>query len=257
MASGSTNIFRVSADGHTSDRVNGNIFQYGGTLVVLTNAGDAPLTNGSTYTLFGQVGSAYLSSFTTSNLPALSPGLVWITSNLTVNGSITVTNTSVTPSAPVAAFAVAATNIFVTQTVVFTNTTTGSVTNSAWSFGNGSTNTSGVNNVSDTYNTTGTYQVILTASGTGGSSAATNYIVVYPKPAINKPVLANGSLIFSVSNAVPGATFAILTYTNLATNVVNWTVATNASFDANGAFNYTNTPLTNAASFFRLKSPYP
>jgi hypothetical protein len=112
--------------------------------------------------------------------------------------------------------------------------------------------------VSDTYtNANSVNMVILTASGAGGSSAATNYIVVYPKPAINKPVLANGSLIFSVSNAVPGATFAILTYTNLATNVVNWTVATNASFDANGAFNYTNTPLTNAASFFRLKSPYP
>jgi autotransporter-associated beta strand protein len=257
---GSTTTMKVthvpSINGNTNDQVviSGAV-SYGGVLTVATNAGDStPYAVGDIFPVFNASGG-YSGSFT-SIQPSPGPGLAW-TNYATSPGNIVVVAGSALPPAPVAAFTVASTNIFVTQTVVFTNTTTGSVTNSAWSFGNGSTNTSGVNNVSDTYNTTGTYQVILTASGTGGSSAATNNIVVKPKPAINKPVLSNGSLIFSVSNAVPGATFAILTYTNLATNVVNWTVATNASFDANGAFNYTNTPLTNAASFFRLKSPYP
>jgi PKD repeat protein len=257
LLAGSTNIMRVThVGGNISDQiVSSGTVAYGGVLTVVTNAGDAtPYAVGDTFTVFNASGG-YSGGF--SNIqPAPGVGLGW--SNIVNTGSIMViSNATALPPAPVASFTVASTNIFVTQTVVFTNTTTGSVTNSAWSFGNGSTNTSGVNNVSDTYNTTGTYQVILTASGTGGSSAATNNIVVYPKPAINKPVLSNGSLIFSVSNAVPGATFAILTYTNLATNVVSWTVATNGVFDVNGAFNYTNTPLTNAASFFRLKSPYP
>jgi PKD repeat protein len=172
----------------------------------------------------------------------------------------TISNNAINPPAPVAGFTVASTNIFVTQTVVFTNISAGSVTNSAWSFGDGNvTNTSGASvtsNVSNTYiNPNTTNMVILTASGPGGATMATNYIVVTPKPVIGTPVLSNGSLIFSISNAVPGAPFVILTCTNLATNVVNWTMATNDIFDVNGAYNYTNPAPTNMASFFRLKSP--
>jgi PKD repeat protein len=167
---------------------------------------------------------------------------------------------AITPPAPVAAFTVASTNFFVTQKVVFTNISAGSITNSAWTFGDGNTaNTSGsgvTNNVSNTYtNQNTTNMVVLTARGSGGATSATNYIVVYPTPKLNQPVLFGGGLVFSISNAAPGTPFVILTCTNLATNTVNWTVATNDVFDVNGAYNYTNPAATNMAAFFRLKSP--
>jgi len=64
--------------------------RYGGTLTV-TNVGDA-LQAGDTFTLFSS--AAYSGSFTNVVLPALNPGLVWKTNNLSVNGSVTVAGPS-------------------------------------------------------------------------------------------------------------------------------------------------------------------
>lgn len=256
---GSTNVMKLSIDNSTNDSVvSSGTITYGGVLTVVTNGSDVnPFINGQKFTLF--VSSSYSGSFATSNLPPLSAGLAW-SNSLAIDGSIEVISSGIVPPpAPVAAFTVSATNLFATQSVVFTNTTAGSVTNSAWVFGDGNTtNTAGVsvtNNVSDTYSNAGTYLVVLTASGAGGTSTATNHIVVKPKPVINRPALVNGSLVFGGSNGVPFAPYRIWTFTNLATNIVSWTVATNANFDANGAYAYTNAPLTNKASFFRLSSP--
>ena len=64
---------------------------YGGALTV-TNLGPGLLANGDSFKLFSS--GAYASSFTSMNLPSLTGGLVWVTSNLTVNGSIAVVGSS-------------------------------------------------------------------------------------------------------------------------------------------------------------------
>jgi autotransporter-associated beta strand protein len=182
MLAGSTNIFRVSADGHTSDQIYGNIFAYGGTLTVLTNLGDAPLTNGSSYTLFNSSTATYAGTFSATNLPSLSAGLVW-SNNLANSGTIMVI-TGGSP-APVANFTGTPTNGAAPLAVTFTNLSSGA-TNYVWNFGNGTLTTGAGTNVTDTYSNAGSYTVILTAYGTGGTNALTNtaYIVVTNPPPV-------------------------------------------------------------------------
>jgi autotransporter-associated beta strand protein len=59
---------------------------YGGTLNVV-NTGE-PLSAGNSFNLFDA--GSFSGSFTSSNLPALAPGLVWDTSQLAVNGTLVV-----------------------------------------------------------------------------------------------------------------------------------------------------------------------
>ena len=67
-------------------------------------------------------------------------------------------------------------------TVAFVNTSTGDVTSTVWSFGDGGSST--LSNPSYTYNNPGTYTVSLTASGANGSDTETKlgYIVVDAPP---------------------------------------------------------------------------
>jgi len=91
MNTGSTNVMQVSHNNQNSDNVLcSGVITYGGTLLVVTNAGDAPFVSGDTFTLFTSSLPSYSGSFNAFNLPALTPGLVWNTANLTVNGTISV-----------------------------------------------------------------------------------------------------------------------------------------------------------------------
>jgi hypothetical protein len=268
LLTGSTNIMQLSLDHSTNDIVfmNGGTITYGGVLAVVTNGLDVVnvFANGQKFTLFvtNGVSGGYAGSFTTSNLPPLSSGLAW-SNSLAVDGSIEViSNATVTPPAPQSSFSGTPTNIFVTQSVTFTNTSTGSFTNSDWSFGDGSVTTnSGAsvsNDVSHAYNTPGTYTASLTVQGAGGSSLATsnNYIVVKPQTVLGKPVIAGGTnFVFSGTNGPAGAPYSILTSTNVAQLLANWTPLATNNFNSDGSYSYTNTAATNKASFFRLKSP--
>jgi hypothetical protein len=162
------------------------------------------------------------------------------------------------PPSPVASFSGTPTNLFVTQSVAFTNTSANSFTNSVWSFGDGNmaTNTTGAN-VTNTYATAGTYTVSLTVSGTGGSNMATsnNYVVVKPIPGIGKPVLSLTNFIFSGTNGVPGVQYRIVSTNNLTVALSNWPTVFTGTFHSDGSYNYTNSPATNTARFFRLVSP--
>ena len=181
-----------------------------------------------------------------------------------VGGTNAATNLNsivVSAPAPVAAFGGSPTNIFVTQTVVFTNTSTGSITNWVWNFGDGVvvTNATGVS-VNHVYNTTNTagYTVSLIVTGSGGANTNTraNYIGVVSKVAIAQPILSGGNLIFGGTGGPVGQPYRILSTTNVALPVLNWTpVYTNVFLPPNGSYAYTNTPLTNAQNFFRLVSP--
>ena len=97
MSPGGISTLAVSHNNHTNDQVVGVAIVYGGTLNVTTIAGDAPLASGDTFQLFKANSSAFYSgSFSATNLPALSPGLVWSNSlGAGGNGTITVTGTVV------------------------------------------------------------------------------------------------------------------------------------------------------------------
>ena len=91
-----TAVMELSKTGVTlsNDRVAGiTTLGYGGSLLA-TNIGADSLAAGDSFTLF--TANSYSGSFTNLALPALSGGLVWDTSNLVVNGSITV----VSPASP-------------------------------------------------------------------------------------------------------------------------------------------------------------
>jgi PKD repeat protein len=79
-------------------------------------------------------------------------------------------------TAPTAGFNVSSELGIAPLTVNFQNTTTGNVSSYQWDFGDGTTNTD--ISPTHTYINPGTYNVILTAVGTGGSSTATRQITV-------------------------------------------------------------------------------
>jgi len=105
-----------------------------------------------------------------------------------LGGSSTVTNVNyITALAPViASFAGTPTNGVVPLTVTFTDTSSGSVTNWFWNFGDGGTTNVTTNSVLYTYNVAGVYSVSETVNGPGGSSTVTNvnYITALTPPPV-------------------------------------------------------------------------
>jgi PKD repeat protein len=182
------------------------------------------------------------------------------TVSLTVSGvngtnTSTLTNYIVVASAtPTAAFYAMATNGFVPLTVVFTNTSTGTITNWVWNLGNGAnlTNSTGAN-VTNTYAAAGVYPVSLIARGPGGANTniLANYIVTSPTPKLGGLTQVGGKLVFSGTNGPVGVQYRVLTSTNLAT----WTPVLTNKIPANGIYVYTNSWPTNPAAFFKLVSP--
>ena len=251
LLSGGTTIMKVSHNNHTNDQVASSGIGYGGILTVTTNAGDAPLNFGDSFKLFNA--GAFTGSFITTNLPSLSSGLAW-SNSLAINGSVNVVQVP-----PVANFTGTHTNLFVTQTVTFTDGSTGSITNWAWNFGDGNavTNTSNAS-VMHAYAAAGSYTVSLIVSGAGGSSASTlsNYVVVKPKAALGGVMLAaGGGMVFSGTNGPAGVQYRILTATDVSLPLASWTPVWTNVFGADGSYNYTNTSGVNPAGFFLLVSP--
>lgn len=91
---GTTVMWLDRTNSQTASQINvSGTFNAGGTLTVL-NVGEA-LQAGDTFTLFGLTAPG--SSFSVTNLPSLDPGLEWNTSQLGVNGTLTVASTVVNP----------------------------------------------------------------------------------------------------------------------------------------------------------------
>jgi hypothetical protein len=76
----------------------GDTLQFEGSLTVLS-VGDPPVS-GNKFYLFNAPGG-FAGAFAATNLPALSAGLGWVTTNLAVDGSIMVTGAVATASTPV------------------------------------------------------------------------------------------------------------------------------------------------------------
>ena len=103
--------------------------------------------------------------------------------NNTRNNYVTVTTL---PAAPVAGFMGMPTSGYAPLPVVFTNTSTGSITNWVWRFGDGHFATNGTGaNVTNTYAAAGSYTVSLTVTGPGGANTNTqnNYVIATTLPA--------------------------------------------------------------------------
>ena len=139
------------------------------------------------------------------------PGVYTVTLQVSwPGGTHTLTRTNyITVYVPVVAdFVAAPTSGTRPLTVVFTNTSTGSYSNSLWDFGNGGTST--VNSPTYTYTTAGVYTVTLTVSGLGGTHALTrtNYITVTPAPVsanfIGTPTLGERPLTVVFTNTSTG-----------------------------------------------------
>ena len=172
--------------------------------------------------------------------------------NATIRTNYVVVSTA--SAVPTATLAGSPTNGFVPLTVVFTNTSTGTITNWVWNLGNGAnlTNSTGAN-VTNTYAAAGVYPVSLIARGPGGANTniLANYIVTSPTPKLGGLTQVGGKLVFSGTNGPVGVQYRVLTSTNLAT----WTPVLTNKIPANGIYVYTNSWPTNPAAFFKLVSP--
>ena len=69
------------------------------------------------------------------------------------------------------------------------------------------------------------------------------------------PVLSADGLTFSGTGGIPGAQYRILTATNVALPLASWTPVATNTFAPDGSYSYTQSFLTNAASFFLLVTP--
>ncbi|MCB9454885.1 MAG: PKD domain-containing protein [Anaerolineaceae bacterium] len=98
----------------------------------------------------------------TAKLTAIGPG-----GQSQVTSTITVTQA---PNAPTAAFTPDKTSGEVPLTVSFTNQSTGDISGYNWDFGDTATSTE--QSPTHTYNTAGTYTVVLTVTGPGGTNTA-------------------------------------------------------------------------------------
>jgi hypothetical protein len=68
-------------------------------------------------------------------------------------------------------------------------------------------------------------------------------------------VLSGGSLTLSGANGTPGAQYRILSAPSLTLPLASWIPVWTNTFAPDGTYSFTTSPLTNAASFFRLVSP--
>jgi autotransporter-associated beta strand protein len=75
-------------------------------------------------------------------------------------------------------------------------------------------------------------------------------------PAFSAINLTGGNLVLSGTNGSPGATYQVLSSTNLALPLANWVPVVTNLFDSNGNFGWTNTPDAGVPqTFYRLFVP--
>ncbi len=123
--------------------------------------------------IFTWTGPSVISGSNSATAIADQPGTYTLTVTNPTTGCMATNTVVVSSGVPTASFTADVTTGFTPQTVVFTNGSIGAVTYN-WIFGDGSVSTS--TNTSNTYNTSGTYTVMLIASN--GLCSDTAYAVI-------------------------------------------------------------------------------
>ncbi|HEY6167488.1 MAG TPA: Calx-beta domain-containing protein [Verrucomicrobiae bacterium] len=156
---------------------------------VISNAGGSPLTgtasvapgpfailSGTPFSVDSHASTNLVVRFAPTNEGNFNAALV-ITSD---GGSSTNSLNGAGAAPPLAQFGASSTNGFAPLPVTFNDSSTGTITNRFWDFGDGSSTNTTSTNVMHTYGAPGTNTVTLTVSGPLGTSslARTNFIVV-------------------------------------------------------------------------------
>jgi PKD repeat protein len=208
------------------------------TTLVVTNSGGTAVSNGTVsvtgpYSILSGATFSVPGFGTTNVVVQFAPVAVGgFTNNVTftsANGG-TATNTVNGTGAivPVALFTGSPTNGVAPLAVTFTDSSTGTISNRLWSFGDGNTTNTMATSLSHTYGSTGTDTVSLTVYGPLGtnSQARTNYVVVVNAPhlVVNPGSLTYGSVTVGQSNSL---NFAVINTGDLS---LTGTVATASPF---------------------------
>ena len=112
----------------------------------------------------------------------------------------------------------------------------------------------------------GSYSVNVTGTGLAAGATASisvsggsvNLVVVAPvvsRPGINSVTLSGANLIFSGTNGPDNGTFHVLSSTNVALPLSNWTSIASGTFSPTGAFSVTNAVGANPRQFFVIQIP--
>jgi PKD repeat protein len=110
--------------------------------------------------------------------------------DISSNGIVKLNVTGGSPGAPVAAFSGSPTSGVAGLVVTFLDSSTGTITNHFWSFGDGATTNTTAGSLTHTYNNVGSYDVSLTVTGPAGTKTLTytGYITITPAP----PMITTG-----------------------------------------------------------------
>jgi autotransporter-associated beta strand protein len=249
LAANSTNRFRLNKGGVSDGVAGSSSVIYGGALLVTTNAGSLALAAGDSFRLFGA--AAYSGGFSRMSLPVLGTNLVWDTSKLSVNGTLTVAAVVVITNQPQSVVADTG------QNVSFTVGVTGSSPLSYQWYFNGANlpgatlATLALTNVQSA--NAGNYFVIVTNSFGSATSSVATLTVNIPPVVSTLPQMPGGGVQFSFTGP-SGQAYAVLGSTNLALPLTNWTVLTSGTFGS-GPVTFTDANPTNAGYFYRVASP--
>jgi PKD repeat protein len=183
---------------------------------VVTNQGGATLTNGTAtvtagpFTILSGTPFTLPPSGSTNVVVRFTPGSAGNFTNTVTftsgnGGNSTNTATGTGAVIPAASFTGAPTSGLKPLNVTFTDTSTGTITNRSWTFGDGATSNTVVTGVTHTYALAGTNTVALTVTGPVGTNTLTrtNYIVVTNPPPLLLVSPANltfGTLIIGQTN---------------------------------------------------------
>jgi|SRR5579862_84073 len=96
-----------------------------------------------------------------------------------------------------------------------------------------------------------------TFGATTGAAAPANVVEIIFTPTITQTIAGSGNqIIINGTGGLGGATYRVLTTTNIALPLAQWTPIATNQFSTGGAFSYTNTVQSNAgAQFFRVSLP--
>ncbi|HEY6167374.1 MAG TPA: PKD domain-containing protein, partial [Verrucomicrobiae bacterium] len=185
---------------------------------VVTNTGGAPASNGVVTvtngpfaivsgTPFGLAGfgaTNVVVRFTPTNAGSFSNNVVFTTANA---GSSVKPVSGAGAFVPSANFSGSPTTGAWPLTVNFTDSSTGTITNRFWNFGDGDTTNATGTNVTHLYSDAGTNTVVLTISGPVGSDTLvrTNYILVTNLPpllSVSPPALSFGAVVIGQTNTL-------------------------------------------------------